>query len=196
MEKKSRKSESSELHKEQIKAEVKEMLTQYLETNFQRKTPERYAILETIYNEGCHFTVESIYEILKKDFRVSKATIYNNLQLFNKAGLIIIHHFGVAEEFERCYGYEPHYHYVCNNCGKVKEFTNESINKAISDVKYYRYRMRYSSLCIYGICGVCSAQMTKKRKKRENILKKEELKKQAKIAKEKEKARQNNNKSS
>lgn len=193
MEKKSRKSDSSESYKEQIKAEVKVMLTQYLETNFQRKTPERYAILDTIYNEGRHFTVESIYDILNKEFRVSKATIYNNLQLFNKAGLIIIHHFGVAEEFERCYGYEPHYHYVCNNCGKVKEFTNESISKAINEVKYYRYRMKYSSLCIYGICGVCSAQMTKKRKKRENNQKKG---KSITQANSKAKARHNNNKSS
>lgn len=46
--------------KEGAKASVHQILTEYLELNNYRKTPERYAILDAIYSINGHFTLDEL----------------------------------------------------------------------------------------------------------------------------------------
>jgi Fur family ferric uptake transcriptional regulator len=74
---------------------IKDVLKQYLQDKSYRNTPERYAILEEIYNMDHHFNVDDLYLIMiNKKYHVSKATIYNTIEIFLDAGLIRKHQFG------------------------------------------------------------------------------------------------------
>jgi Fur family ferric uptake transcriptional regulator len=65
-----------------IKEEVKQLFIEYLEKNQQRKTPERFHILDEIYSNKEHFDVETLFVHMKnRNYRVSRATVYNTLDL-------------------------------------------------------------------------------------------------------------------
>lgn len=105
---------------------IKEVLRQYLQEKKFRNTPERYTILEEIYNMDRHFNVDDLYLImLKKKYHVSKATIYNTIEIFLDAGLIRKHQFGektqTSSSYEKSYFDKQHDHLVIYKKNSDKE---------------------------------------------------------------------------
>ena len=84
------------MESQNVKDTVRQIFTEYLNTNGHRKTPERYAILDTIYSIDGHFDIDTLYSLMadQENFRVSRATLYNTIILLINARLIIKHQFG------------------------------------------------------------------------------------------------------
>ena len=142
---------------------VKENFTEFLKKNNQRKTPERYAILERIYKHEGHFNAELLYKEMQNEYRVSLATVYNTLDLLLNSNLIIKHQFGQQEaQYEKAFDDKIHHHLVCTDCGKVKEFSDKQIRTMIQTKRFAYFEASHYSLYIYGICSKCKQKRKNK----------------------------------
>ena len=138
--------------------EIKNIFSAYLEQHGQRKTPERFAILDEIYSRTDHFDAETLYIQMKNNHHnVSRATVYNTLDLLVSCDLVSRHQFGKNfAQYEKSYGYRQHDHVICVDCKKVVEFCDPRIQQIQSMMaELLNFKITHHSLNLYGICGNC-----------------------------------------
>ena len=135
---------------------IKEIFTLELEKRGLRKTTERFTILETIYSRDDHFDVDNLYVSLQEqNFHVSRATVYNTLDVLVDSGLVKKHRFvGDGAVYERALGYRQHGHLICMECNDIQEFCDPRLQNIQDNVSgVLGFEISDHTLVFYGHCN-------------------------------------------
>ncbi len=137
---------------------AKENFTKYLKAGSYRITPERFVILDVIMNYDGHFDADELFfQVKTSGQKVSRATVYNTLDLLQDCGLISKYRFGENHSrYEKAFGRPHHHHLICLECGDIIEFVNERIEKIQKEVSdENKFKVQTSTLQIFGVCQKC-----------------------------------------
>ena len=135
---------------------VEKVFSNFLAANGYNRTSERITILEEIYRLNEQFDVVELHHHLRlKNYKVSMATIYNNMKLYEEAGLIRKHRFGNGmAQYERCYFRGDHHHIILTDTGIVMEFRDDRIDKIRETIeKTFDVKVERHSLYFYAKCS-------------------------------------------
>jgi Fur family ferric uptake transcriptional regulator len=135
--------------------QVREIFRSYLRTNQLRQTPERFAVLAAVYSSEDHFDADELYMRLKvKGEQVSRATVYNTLELLQSAALVKRHQFGQNQsKYEAAWSFGQHDHLICTDCDEVFEFCDpriQGIQEMVAEI--FKFKIESHALHMYGSC--------------------------------------------
>lgn len=156
-------------HKSDTFETVRQIFSSYLKNNGHRKTPERFSVLKEVYEHDGHFDIESLWLKMKNNkYRISRATLYNTMELLLACKLVIKRQFGKnVAQFEKAYKFKQHDHLICLDCGKVFEFCDHRIHDIQNSIeRTLEFEVSHHALNFYGKCkkrenGYCEHHVEK-----------------------------------
>jgi Fur family ferric uptake transcriptional regulator len=141
---------------------AREILTKHLKTTGKhRATPERFAVLDAVLQSQGHFDAEALYyRMLTSGVKVSRATVYNTLDLLGDCGLVSKYRFAEStSRYEKAFGRPHHHHLICLECGDIIEFVNERLEHIQDEVcKEEQFNAQSSTMQIFGTCSKCTTK--------------------------------------
>lgn len=150
-------------------SQVRQKLLDYLRMNSLRSTPERMVLLETVYSTDAPFSAEDLSDQMQESrMRISRATVYNNLGLFENAGLVRKVFLNDQVLFERTDRSKGTIRLICGSCGKTTEINDERLRRQIGEMRTGRFTMTGWSLNVYGMCSKCATSLKRKQNKLKN----------------------------
>ena len=137
--------------------QAKSLLTEYLEKRHMRKTPERFEVLRAICQTDDIFSIEQLNGKMQMNstFQVSRPTLFNALETFVDAQLVIKHTLQRASLYERNIDKRPRVCLVCNQCGMIKRLEKAEVTRFLRDIKTRQFFVRQPVLYLHGLCRKC-----------------------------------------
>ena len=121
-------------------------------------TPERKAVLQEVVAGQKHFQADELYLRLarrKKSSPVSRATVFRTLKLLSESGLIRkVAFIDRHSHYEHTFGHD---HLICSKCGRIIEFTDQSLAQSLARVcKAKNFSPLSHKVEVVGLCSKCS----------------------------------------
>lgn len=156
--------------KQQPFASLRDRLTQYMEERAMRKTPERYEVLRVAGLADGIFTIEGLMQLMQEHakFQVSRATLFNTMELFCEAGLVIKHLLATAAHYELRTDSNPKAYVICRQCNIITRVSTSTARLALQSLHVRYFSIEDKLLYMHGLCRKCQAknrQLAKKQKK-------------------------------
>jgi Fur family transcriptional regulator, ferric uptake regulator len=122
-----------------------------------RMTKQRMLIHEELAKLYSHPTADEIHKIVKRKIpNISLGTVYRNLELLAKSGLIRKLELGLDQRRYDAH-MEDHSHIVCISCGKVSDIPADAVTINRSKVsEASEYKVLRSEVEFLGICPECT----------------------------------------
>jgi len=122
-----------------------------------RVTAQRTLLLGLLRQSGGHVDADELYRrARRKNSRISLSTVYRNLQLFKKLGLVEEHHFDEEHHHYEAKSGTEHQHLLCISCGKVVEFACPVSQQFREDIgKKYDFDITGVEVRMTGLCSSC-----------------------------------------
>lgn len=139
-----------------MKAEAEEKFREFLKNGKNRITPERFEVLSAALDYQGHFGADDLYIAMKKmNSGVSRATVYNTVELLEQCQIISKRNFGDnMNRYESSFGKKNHEHLVCTSCGKIIEFSTPELDGIIGKVcQKEGFEMTNYTFNIFGRCS-------------------------------------------
>jgi Fe2+ or Zn2+ uptake regulation protein len=131
-------------------------LVQVFKANNYSLTSQREKILEFLLTTNDHMTIQDICNAID-DPNVSQATIYRNLKLFLKLGLVNRININSADYYEMSDQDESgHFHLTCKKCNQIieiKDISSKSIEELIEE--RFGFKVTKTDIVFKGICSEC-----------------------------------------
>jgi Fur family ferric uptake transcriptional regulator len=113
-----------------INEKAEEIFRGFLKEAKNRITPERFEVMEYALSYDGHFGADDLFIKMKNSkSRVSRATVYNTLELLVQCNLLSKRNFGdYLSRYESNFKRQQHDHLICVDCGKIVEFSDSRVS--------------------------------------------------------------------
>ncbi len=124
--------------------------------NYSKQREEIIEVIKNLYN---HPTAEEIYFLTKKkDSAVSRSTVYRNLAMLVKKGIIMqIAISNGPDRYDYIHNCEKHGHAICKKCGQMYDFVYDlTLEQAKNSItRQTGFDISDAEIIVRGICNSC-----------------------------------------
>ena len=157
---------------------MRDRLTQYMESKAMRKTPERYEILRVAGMADGIFTIDELMGLMQKNakFQVSRATLFNTMDLLCDAGLLIKHSLATAAHYEMRNDDAPKAYVICHQCNTITKVSTGTAKLALQNLHVRYFSIEQKIVYMHGLCRKCQARNRQEARKKQKQLKQDKIK--------------------
>ena len=150
-------------------------LTHYMEEKAMRKTPERYEILRVLGMANGIFTIDGLMQLMQEHgkFQVSRATLFNAMDLFCDAGLVIKHMLATAAHYELRTDRNPKAYTICHQCNTITRVSTSTARLALLNLHVRYFNIDEKLVYMHGTCRKCQAKNRQEARKKKQLIKQE-----------------------
>ena len=123
-----------------------------------RATPARLAVMKLLETAATPVDVQMIKDYLAKEhLKTDPATIFRIMNMFTQKGITKTISFNEGKCRYELSNKPEHHHLVCNQCGKVENFSDCAIPELEKDIQKKKgFQVTSHALEFYGSCEQCA----------------------------------------